>query len=119
MPDAREVDGVPMHLNGIGLRTFSWLGIPIYVAGLYLEHHSSSPDEILHSPNAKLLEIQFLRDVDAGDARKAWQESFEQNCEAPCSIDPADMHLCPQRRRMHLALHVARRSRDAQQATSR
>ena len=29
MPDKRVVNGVQMHLNGIGLRTFSILGIRI------------------------------------------------------------------------------------------
>jgi hypothetical protein len=90
MPDAREVNGVRMQLNGIGLRTFSLLGIRIYIAGLYLEHRSNSPDEILSSPSMKLLEIHFLRDVDAEDARKAWQESFEQICKTPCYLDPRD-----------------------------
>ena len=91
MPDTRVVSGTRMHLNGIGLRTFSILGIRIYVAGLYLERRSGDPDTILQSPEAKLLDIRFLRDVDAEDARKAWQESFEQNCKAPCSLDPHDM----------------------------
>ena len=91
MPDVREVNGTRMQLNGIGLRTFSVLGIQIYVAGLYLERRNSNPDEILRSPNMKLLDIQFLRDVDAEDARKAWQESFEQNCRTPCYLDPRDM----------------------------
>jgi Chalcone isomerase-like len=90
MPEMRIVNGVQMHLNGIGLRTFSVLGIRIYVAGLYLERRSDNPDTILHSPESKLLDIQFLRDVDAADARKAWQESFEQNCKAPCYLDPRD-----------------------------
>jgi hypothetical protein len=80
-----------MHLNGIGLRTFSILGIRIYVAGLYLERRSDNPDTILRSPETKLLDIRFLRDVDAEDARKAWQESFEQNCKAPCTLDPRDL----------------------------
>ena len=38
MPDVRVVNGTQMRLNGIGLRTFSVLGIRIYVAGLYLVH---------------------------------------------------------------------------------
>ena len=80
-----------MRLNGIGLRTFSVLGIRIYVAGLYLERRNGDPDTILHSPERKLLDIRFLRDVDAEDARKAWQESFEQNCKPPCYLDPHDM----------------------------
>jgi hypothetical protein len=91
MPDTRVVDGTQMRLNGIGLRTFSALGIRIYVAGLYLERQHGDPDTILHSQERKLLDIRFLRDVDAVDARKAWQESFEQNCKPPCYLDPSDM----------------------------
>jgi hypothetical protein len=90
MPDMRVMNGTQMHLDGIGLRTFSVLGIRIYVAGLYLERRSDNPDAILRSPGTKLLDIRFLRDVDAEDARKAWQESFEQNCKAPCYLDPRD-----------------------------
>jgi hypothetical protein len=77
MPDMRVVNGTQMRLNGIGLRTFSMLGIRIYVAALYLERRSDNPDTILRSPETNLLDIRFLRDVDAEDARKAWQESFE------------------------------------------
>jgi hypothetical protein len=90
MPDMRVVNGTQMRLNGIGLRTFSILGIRIYVAGLYLERRSDNTDAILHSPETKLLDIRFLRDVDAKDARKAWHESFEQNCKTPCYLDPYD-----------------------------
>jgi hypothetical protein len=79
MPDTRVVDGTQMRLNGIGLRTFSVLGIRIYVAGLYLEQRNGDPDMILHSQERKLIDIRFLRDVDAEDARRAWREAFEQN----------------------------------------
>jgi hypothetical protein len=92
LPDARVVDGAQMRLNGIGLRTFSIFGIPIYVAGLYLERQNNNPDSILHSPERKLLDIRFLRDVDAADAREAWRDGFEQNCRAPCSLDPVAVH---------------------------
>ena len=47
MPDTRVVDGTQMRLNGIGLRTFSALGIRIYVAGLYLERPNGDPETIL------------------------------------------------------------------------
>jgi hypothetical protein len=79
MPDVRVVDGTLMRLNGIGLRTFSVLGIRIYVAGLYLERRNGDANTILHSRERKLLDIRFLRDVGAEDARKAWRESFQQN----------------------------------------
>jgi Chalcone isomerase-like len=91
MPDVRVIDGVPMHLNGMGLRTYSVLGIRIYVAGLYLERRSNDPTAILHSHEMKLLDIRFLRDVDAARARQAWQDSLEQNCTAPCHLDSRDL----------------------------
>ena len=91
MPDTRVVDGIQMRLNGIGLRTYSVLGIRIYVAGLYLERRSGDPNTMFHSQQRKLLDIRFLRDVGAEDARKAWQESFEENCKPPCDLDPHDM----------------------------
>ena len=90
MPDARVVNGTQMRLNGIGLRTFSVLGVRIYVAGLYLERPNDNAEAIIHSPDTKLLDIRFLRNVDAQEARKAWQESLEQNCRAPCHLDPND-----------------------------
>src|ERR1700733_2556461 len=91
MPETRVVNGTLVHLNGRGLRTYSLLGIRIYVAGLYLERRSDNPDAILRSSETKFLDIRFLRDVDADDARRAWRESFEQNCKDPCYLDPRDM----------------------------
>jgi hypothetical protein len=91
MPDARLANGTQMRLNGIGLRTYSVLGIRIYVAGLYLERRTDNADTILHSPETKLLHIRFLRDVDAEDARTAWRDGFEHNCKAPCYLDPHDV----------------------------
>ena len=90
MPETRAVDGTQMRLNGIWLRTYSALGIRIYVAGLYLERRSGDPHD-LHSQERKLLDIRFLRDVDAEDARKAWRDAFDQNCKAPCYLDPHDL----------------------------
>jgi hypothetical protein len=91
IPDAQTVDGRTMRLNGVGLRTYSFLRIPIYVAGLYLEQPSNNPDAILRSTSRKLLDIRFLRDVDADEARKAWREGLENNCKSPCSLDPGDV----------------------------
>ena len=54
MPEMRVIDVTEMRLNGIGLRTFSILGLPIYVAGLYLERRSDNPDMILRSREREL-----------------------------------------------------------------
>jgi hypothetical protein len=92
MPDMRRVDDTQVRLNGIGLRTYSILGIHIYVAGLYLEQRSDNPDSILHSPERKLLDFRFLRDIDAETARKSWREGLENNCRPPsCYLDPRDV----------------------------
>lgn len=92
MPDSQVVEGTRLILNGIGLRTFSILGIKIYVAGLYLAQRSSNAEAILNSPQPKLLAIHFLRDVDADQAHKSWRNGFANNCVAPaCSVDQHDV----------------------------
>ena len=89
--DTRQVAGNHLVLNGIALRTYSALGIRIYIAGLYLERRSSSAAAILRSPETKLLEIHFLRDVGQDAARNTWRRGFANNCQAPCRLDPQDI----------------------------
>ncbi len=89
LPDTQWSNGKQLLLNGIALRTYSVFNIHIYVAGLYLEHPSHDPDAIMDSPEIKLLDLRFVHDVDADDARRAWQDGFEQNCKAPCRLDPS------------------------------
>jgi hypothetical protein len=92
MPDTRVEDGVPLHLNGMGMRTYSILRIRIYVAGLYLLRPNSDAQAILHSRDPKLLDIRFLRDVDEERSRDAWRDGLENACKAPCSLDPNDLN---------------------------
>ncbi len=91
LPDTVQMDGKSLHLNGFGLRTYSLLGIHIYVASLYLERPSTDPEEIIRSPDTKLLTVRFERNVSADDARKSWRDGLENNCEAPCRLDPEDV----------------------------
>lgn len=91
LPDSMSLDGTELQLNGIALRTYSWVGIHIYVAGLYLEHPSHDAEAILDSPEKKLLAVHFVHDVGAADARKAWREGFEDNCQAPCHLAASDV----------------------------
>ena len=53
---------------------------------------AATSDAILQSTERKLLDIRFLRDVGADDARQAWRDGFDQNCRAPCNLDPRDVH---------------------------
>lgn len=91
LPDMLQVDGKTLHLNGYGLRTYSILGIHIYVASLYLEHLSANPEEIIQSPETKLLLVRFERSVSADQARKAWHDGLVNNCKSPCQLDPKDV----------------------------
>lgn len=91
VPDTQQVDGRTLHLNVYGLRTYSILGIHIYVVSLYLENLSTDPEEIIRSPETELLVVQFERNVSAEQARKAWRDGLLNNCEAPCHLDPTDV----------------------------
>jgi hypothetical protein len=91
LPDEVTFGGTVLYLNGIALRTYSWLRINIYVAGLYLEHPNHDAESILASPEKKLLSLQFVHDVDAAHAREAWRDGFEHNCLPPCYLAPSDV----------------------------
>ncbi len=91
VPDTLQVGGKTLYLNGFGLRTYSIIGVHIYVAGLYLEHLSTDPGEIIGSPETKLLTVKFVRNITVDEARKAWAEGLENNCTAPCQLDPKDV----------------------------
>jgi hypothetical protein len=91
LPESVQVDGKTLQLNGYGLRTYSFLGIHIYIASLYLEHLSTDPEAILRSPQTKLLMVRFERTVSADRAREAWRHGLENNCLPPCRLDPQDV----------------------------
>jgi hypothetical protein len=89
MPAAESVPGARLALNGLALRTYSFLKVRIYVAGLYLAQRTSDANAILDSRQPKLLRFAFLRNVDAEAARKSWAEAFQRSCSTPCRL-PAE-----------------------------
>lgn len=91
LPAAVEADGTTLHLNGYGLRTYSVLGIHIYVAALYLQYPGTDPEQIIRSPQTKLLVVRFERNISADAARKSWRDGLENNCQAPCQLNPDDL----------------------------
>src|SRR5208283_4626218 len=46
---------------------------------------------VLQSPETTLLMIRFVRSVSAEAARDAWRNGLENNCQAPCQLDPEDL----------------------------
>ena len=91
VPTTLQVDVKTLHLNGYGLRTYSILGVHIYAASLYLERLSTNPEAIIRSPETKLLMVRFEHDISIDQARDAWRTALDNNCFAPCQLDPADV----------------------------
>lgn len=91
LPDTKSVAGKTLLLNGYGLRVWSFLKIPIYVAGLYLEHPNHDADAIIRSPETKVLTFRFEQTIDAERARSAWRTGLARNCGEPCQLDPSDV----------------------------
>jgi hypothetical protein len=91
IPDEQSIGGSRLVLNGVALRTYSFLHIAVYVAGLYLEYRTSDPDAIINAKGPKLLHFVFARHIDAESARKSWRESFDSNCRAPCALPPGSI----------------------------
>lgn len=83
MADTVNVGGETLTLNGMGLREATVLKVDVYVAGLYLEHVSSNPQQILASNETKVIVLKFKRDVGRDDIVKAWREGFEKNAPVP------------------------------------
>ncbi len=78
LPDSIPCGKEVLKLNGAGIRKKFFLSL--YVAGLYLEHKSSSPQEIL-SPNTPVaLRLCIVsRLISSRNMEKATREGFEKS----------------------------------------
>src|SRR5207253_10459442 len=76
LPDTVVVDGITLHLNGMGLRTATRLRIKAYVGALYLEERSSDPATVIDSRQRKRVTMKFLRDIDRRNLTSHWAESL-------------------------------------------
>lgn len=102
LPDTATVGSTQLMLNGIGVRTYSFLNVQIYVAGLYLEHRSHDAPAIISSGGFKLLQIRFIHDVDSDAVRRAWRTGLLNNCSPPCVLAASTLsHFLGGLRSMH------------------
>lgn len=83
MPDGITVNGQQLVLNGMGLREATMLKVDVYVAGLYVQHPTSNPAQLIDSKETKQLVLKFVRDVDHDKIVKAWHEGFTHNATVP------------------------------------
>jgi hypothetical protein len=85
-PDRATVGGKTLVLNGLGLRTATFLKVKVYVIGLYLERESSDAGAIIGSSESKRIQMHFVRDVTAEEGRDALIKGLENNYEDVASI---------------------------------
>ena len=77
LPDTASVDGKPLTLNGIGLRTKFFF--KIYVGGLYLERKADTPEAVLAQTGPDRIVMHMIYAVDKDQFADAWNEGFTDN----------------------------------------
>lgn len=76
-PDAIDMAGQKLQLNGAGIRYRAI--IKVYTAGLYMTKKADTPDAVLQTPGAKRMSITMLRDIDSGELGKLFTRGVEDN----------------------------------------
>ena len=77
MPDAAQVGGKNLVLNGLGLRTKFM--VKVYVAGLYVEQKTTDPAAIIEPNVSKRIVMQFLHSASNSQMADAFNDSFSDN----------------------------------------
>jgi len=80
LPDTYTVDGQPLTLNGVGLRTLTIFKVKAYIAGLYLQRPSHDARQILASPGPKVVLLKFLHAGSKEQIEKQFREGEAKNC---------------------------------------
>ena len=81
IPPTIQLAGQRLQLNGAGLRTFTFLMVPIkiYVASLYTPTVIRSAATALEGSAPMEFDFTFLRAVGQDDVTKAWSSQFDQS----------------------------------------
>ena len=80
VPDSITVEGKPVALNGMGVRTK--FIVDVYVGSLYLEQTSKVPADILKTDQIRRVEMNMLRDLSKSQLDEAIKSGFEKNAGA-------------------------------------
>src|ERR671918_1907363 len=82
--ETATVEGKDLKLNGAGVRVKNilFVGVSVYVAGLYLEMPSNDPERIISSDGIRRVSMTMLRDLDRKSMVEAVREGFEKNSKA-------------------------------------
>jgi hypothetical protein len=77
-PDDIAVDGKPLRLNGLGIRTK--FIVKVYIGALWLSAPSADPAAVIAEEGPKRVELRFLHSkVSAAQLKEAWEDGFRAN----------------------------------------
>lgn len=71
------VAGVPLQLNGAGLRSVAWF--KGFAAALYLSQRSAAAAEVVAMVGPKRLQLRMMQEVPAGEFAKAFRKGVSRN----------------------------------------
>jgi hypothetical protein len=77
-------DGDGLRLNGMGVRSFTFLQVHGYVAGLYVPRPSHDASAILNEPGIKLLQIQYVHSAGIERVENEFRRGRAMNCAGGC-----------------------------------
>ncbi len=72
-----KVAGVPLLLNGTGLRAVAWF--KGFAAALYLTQRANAPAQAVAMSGPKRLQLRLMHDVPAGEFSKAFRKGVDRN----------------------------------------
>jgi Chalcone isomerase-like len=82
LPDVVTLDGKPCKLNGLGVRTKTFLAIKVYVAGLYLEAPSTKAEQILASDSTRGLTLRATHKASKDTIQSELMDGLRRNSKA-------------------------------------
>jgi hypothetical protein len=80
VPDTLPVDGHNLVLNGVGIRTLTFLKVKIYVAALYVTTKTNNPQTILSSPGPTVLALHYIHSGSKEQVQDRYREGEKVNC---------------------------------------
>jgi hypothetical protein len=81
-----------LTLNGLGLRTATFLKVHVYVAALYVEATTHKAKDILDPARSKQLSLHFVRDVSRDEMFDAIHHGIKDNTSG-AELTSAEAHL--------------------------
>jgi hypothetical protein len=77
-PARLVVEGRQLELVGAGTREVTFMNIDVYTMGVYSEQASCESRQLVQQDVAKLIQMDFLRDVPGGKMASGLSETFER-----------------------------------------